>query len=151
VRRERALINASFDQIRNIGDSLVFEFGEGWQRKLQMRDHMRRWQPQLRTYFLLQVALLQYRLQSANRTIESEAEQDVRRSEQILSLLADLEDPNKQDQAPQVRQKLYGLVRQFDDVRRQESDEGRPRNQPVRLSRSMLEVAVSLVKEMSRP
>ncbi|MCU1262339.1 MAG: Fusaric acid resistance protein conserved region [Bryobacterales bacterium] len=151
ARHERALVNATFDQIREIGGSLVFEFGAGWRRKIEMRDQVRRWDPQLRTYFLLQVAFLHHRLQSGNRALGPEAEQNVRRSDEILSLLADLEDSKKQDEASRVRQLIHERVKQFDDEGKQESEEALPRSQPIRLSRSMLVVAVSLAKEMSRP
>lgn len=151
VRQERALIGSQFDWIRDLGGSLVFEFGAGWQRKIQMRDHVRRWQPELRTYFLLQVALLHYRLQSGNRALAPEAEENVRRSEEILLLLADLEDPEKRAEAFRVRQRIDELARQFDEEGEPELSGGLLRSQPIRLSHSMLELAVSLAKEMRRP
>jgi len=135
VRRERNLINASFDQIHNLGDSLVFEFGEGWQRKIQMREHLRRWQPQLRTYFLLQVALMQYRLFSPNRGFEREAEENAREGEQILSLLADLEDPDKRDRIPELRQTLASHLKMREDVTSQPHAENTGVSQPLSLSR----------------
>ena len=71
VRSERAVINANFDQIRNLSDSLIFEFGANWAAKRQLRDHVRRSQPLLRTYFLLQVALLHYRLEAEEGQLTS--------------------------------------------------------------------------------
>ncbi len=151
ARRERAAINDTFNAIRDVCDSLIFEFGSGWRRKVQLRDHVRLWQPQLRTYFLLLVALLHYRLQSEDRSLEPEAEQNLQRSEQLLTLLADLKDPAQKDKLPDVRQQVDLRVREFERNQLDHAGTASAETQPVRLSRSMLEVAVSLAGEMRHP
>jgi len=59
----RETINAQFDQARSVADGVLFEFGPSRQQDLALREHLRRWQPQLRTLFLIRMALLKYRLQ----------------------------------------------------------------------------------------
>jgi multidrug resistance protein MdtO len=59
--RER--INAQFDKIRSLADGVLFEFGANRQQDLALRDRVRRWQPELRTLFILRIASLKYRLQ----------------------------------------------------------------------------------------
>jgi len=59
----RETINAQFDKVRSDADGVLFEFGPSRQRDLALRDHIRRWQPQLRALFLMRIASLKYRLQ----------------------------------------------------------------------------------------
>ena len=153
VRQERAAINSSFDQIRNISNSLIFEFGSGWHAKKALREQIRQWQPHLRTYFLLTVALFHYRAESSDGTLEPDAERNVRNSRQILLSLAELKDPAAPP--PQVRD----AARQTDALIQRcepEVTAGRSENEPLesetmRVSRSMLDIAVSLAEEMREP
>lgn len=149
VRRERAAIQASFEQARDLSGALAFEFGEGWQRKIEMRDHVRRWQPQMRTYHLLQVALTQYRLETGNLKVGPAAEKALGESERILSLLADWEELRQSGEGFQARQQIEEEIARFEQERNQSPPE-EPSNQPVKLARSMLEIAVSLAREMMR-
>jgi multidrug resistance protein MdtO len=59
----RETLNAQFDKVRSLADGVLFEFGPSRQRDLALRDHIRRWQPQLRALFLMRLASLKYRLQ----------------------------------------------------------------------------------------
>lgn len=60
----RAIINARLDTVRALADSVLFEFGDHRRRDLAMRAVVRQLQPQLRTLFVLRIALLKYRLQT---------------------------------------------------------------------------------------
>ena len=51
----RETINANFDKVRSFADGVLFEFGPSRQQDLALRDHIRRWQPQLRTLFLMRL------------------------------------------------------------------------------------------------
>jgi multidrug resistance protein MdtO len=42
---------------------VLFEFGPSRQQELALRSHIREWQPQLRTLFLIRITLFRYRLQ----------------------------------------------------------------------------------------
>jgi len=59
----RETINETFDKVRALADSVLFEFRPSWQQDLALRDRVRRWQPQLRLLFVTRIALLKYRLQ----------------------------------------------------------------------------------------
>jgi multidrug resistance protein MdtO len=58
----RETINANFDKVRSLADGVLFEFGPSRQRNLALRDQIRQWQPQLRSLFVVRIALLKYRL-----------------------------------------------------------------------------------------
>jgi multidrug resistance protein MdtO len=65
VVRNHALggtINARFDQVMSHADGVLFEFGPSRRRDLRIRDYIRRWQPQLRSLFLMRIASFKYRL-----------------------------------------------------------------------------------------
>jgi multidrug resistance protein MdtO len=59
----REMINSNFDKVRSLGDGVLFEFGPSRQQNLAWRDRIKRWQPQLRTLFVMRTASLKYRLQ----------------------------------------------------------------------------------------
>jgi multidrug resistance protein MdtO len=59
----REMINAQFDKVRSLADGVLFEFGPSRQQDLALRECIRKWQPQLRTLFLMRIASLKYRLQ----------------------------------------------------------------------------------------
>jgi multidrug resistance protein MdtO len=48
--------------VRALSDGVLFEFGSTRQQDLALRDRLRQWQPQLRTFFVMRIALLKYRL-----------------------------------------------------------------------------------------
>jgi multidrug resistance protein MdtO len=58
----RETINANLDKARALADGVLFEFGPSRQRDLELRSYIRQWQPQLRTLFVMRIALLKYRL-----------------------------------------------------------------------------------------
>jgi multidrug resistance protein MdtO len=58
----RETINKNFDKVRALADGVLFEFGSTRQQDLALRDRLRQWQPQLRTFFVMRIALLKYRL-----------------------------------------------------------------------------------------
>ena len=63
IRRLRDQLNANFQAIAAQSDALLFEFGPTRERKLKIRNDVRRWLPSLRTLLLVQVTSSQYRLQ----------------------------------------------------------------------------------------
>jgi multidrug resistance protein MdtO len=59
----RDQINAGFEAVRAQSDGVLFEFGLDRQRKMEIREDIRRWQPILRTLLLLRMTMAQYRAQ----------------------------------------------------------------------------------------
>jgi multidrug resistance protein MdtO len=58
----RETINTNLDRVRAVADGVLFEFGPTRQQDLALRERIRKWQPQLRTLFLMRTALIKYRL-----------------------------------------------------------------------------------------
>jgi multidrug resistance protein MdtO len=60
IRTLRDQLNGGFDAVRAQSDAVLFEFGASRQRKMKIRDDIRRWQPALRTLLLVQITSAQY-------------------------------------------------------------------------------------------
>ena len=60
----RETINTHFDRVRSLADGVLLEFGPSRRTDLELRVLIRRWQPQLRTLFVMRIASLKYRLQT---------------------------------------------------------------------------------------
>jgi multidrug resistance protein MdtO len=60
MRTLRDLLNSGFEAVRAQSDAVLFEFGTSRQRKLKIRDDIRRWQPAIRTLLLVQITSAQY-------------------------------------------------------------------------------------------
>ena len=76
IQRTSALhdtINLKFDSVRSLADGVLLEFGPSRRHDLALRDHIRRWQPQLRALFIMQTASLKYRLQSPGFELPEDA------------------------------------------------------------------------------
>jgi multidrug resistance protein MdtO len=59
----RETINRSLDGVRAYADGVLFEYGPSRPQNLALRDRVRRWNAELRVVFVMQVALLKFRLQ----------------------------------------------------------------------------------------
>ena len=58
----RETISADLDNVRQVADGVLFEFGPSRVADLALRDRIRQWQPQLRMIFLIRIVLWRYRL-----------------------------------------------------------------------------------------
>ncbi len=85
VRRLRTAISNNFAAVNAQADAVPFEIGAARARHMAARDHIRRWQAILRTYFLLELALLQY---AAFSTAESLTEEDNRALQEFDAICA---------------------------------------------------------------
>ena len=148
ARTERASINGRFDLVRNESDALFFEFGSRWQEKVKLRNQIRAWQPQLRTYFLLQISLLHYRWQDAQRSLSGEAKRSVEQSENLLTMLADWKDPKENQAEADPPEPLSGLVRTLNSQTQIEKDRGQTSRSAAGICSSMLKVALGLANAM---
>lgn len=75
IRQLRLQINDGFQAVNAQADAVLFEFGRDRRRKLAIRDEIRRWQPNLRTFLLVQVTFGQYRIQGPTSTLPPELAQ----------------------------------------------------------------------------
>lgn len=57
----RDAIEKSFENGRALADAILFEFGPSREQDLTLRDRIRRWQPQLRVFFVLRISMWNYR------------------------------------------------------------------------------------------
>src|SRR5262249_38402232 len=62
-------INAGFNAVKAQSDAVVFEFGSSRQRKLRIRDDIRRWQPALGALLQVQMTGLQYLFETRARKL----------------------------------------------------------------------------------
>jgi multidrug resistance protein MdtO len=89
----RETIDTLFDKVRSLADGVLFEFGPSRQQDLAMRNQIRRWQPQLRTLFVMRIASLKYRFQVPGFKLAEEVRAAHRaydeRSSQMLEEMAD--------------------------------------------------------------
>ncbi len=60
IRQLRDQLNAGFPAVSTQADAVLFEFGPSRQRKLQIREDLRRWQPSIRTLLQVQITSVQY-------------------------------------------------------------------------------------------
>src|SRR5215475_10973994 len=74
VRQLRDKITGNFSTVSSQADAVPFELGELRTRHLAARERIRRWQAMLRTAYLLQLALLQYRIFGATEKLSAQAE-----------------------------------------------------------------------------
>jgi multidrug resistance protein MdtO len=65
----RDQINEGFNAVKAQSDAVVFEFGPTRQRKLKIRDDIRRWQPTLGILLQVQITYLQYLFQTQSTTL----------------------------------------------------------------------------------
>jgi multidrug resistance protein MdtO len=57
----RDTIEKDFENVRALGDQVLFEFGPSRERNLALRDRLRRWQPKLRALLVLHISTWNYR------------------------------------------------------------------------------------------
>jgi multidrug resistance protein MdtO len=60
IRQLRDQLNAGFAAVTAQADAVLFEFGPSRQRKLEIREDFRRWQPSIRTLLQVQITSVQY-------------------------------------------------------------------------------------------
>lgn len=158
IKRSDALretIHANFDKVRSLADGVLFEFGPSRQQDLALRDHIRQWQPQLRTLFLMRFASLRYRLQLPGFELPEavrlslEAYDD--RSAQMLEAIADRIEGNVRQPGGPSRESFEQLEQTVHGFR-----EGEPQQLPgfrvqsfLALLRGIDGLTTSLAEEIS--
>jgi multidrug resistance protein MdtO len=60
IRQLRDQLSAGFQAVTAQSDAVLLEFGSSRQRKMQIREEIRRWQPAIRTLLLVQITSVQY-------------------------------------------------------------------------------------------
>ena len=148
ARSERSLINNHFDMIRDESDALFFEFGQGWQEKIRLRNQIRAWQPQLRTYFLLEVSLLHFRLGNPDRELSPDAESCLSQSDEMLNMLADWKEASLNDSSAEPSTSLLSQLRSLEARLPSPDDPAQSDRTTMGISYSILNIAVTLSNAM---
>jgi multidrug resistance protein MdtO len=92
VRGQRDAVNENFSQVRILADAVLFEFNEGREDALKWRAAIHIWQPELRTFFLMQISLAHMRLSTPAGRLSPLAERLQRDNLEALQRLSDLID-----------------------------------------------------------
>jgi multidrug resistance protein MdtO len=92
VRAQRDAVNENFSQVRILADAVLFEFNEDRAEALRWRAAIHIWQPELRTFFLMQITLAHMRLSTPTGQLSPLAEQLQKNNLQALQHLSDLID-----------------------------------------------------------
>jgi multidrug resistance protein MdtO len=150
----RETINTYFDQVRALADGVLFEFGPSRQQDLASRDRIRRWQPQLRTLFLIRVALLKYRLRLSGFDLPEPVELVQQEFDEELARVLDGMADRVEGKASERKDNLEHSFEHLEETIRSCCSEG-PQELPtaevqtfLALSRSIESVAISLDKEI---
>jgi hypothetical protein len=89
---QRDAVNENFSQVRILADAVLFEFNEDRAEALRWRAAIHIWQPELRTFFLMQITLAHMRLSTPTGQLSPLAEQLQKNNLQALQHLSDLID-----------------------------------------------------------
>jgi multidrug resistance protein MdtO len=150
----RETINTYFDQVRALADGVLFEFGPSRQQDLALRDRIRRWQPHLRTLFLMRVALLKYRLRLSGFDLPEPVELAQQEFDEELARVLDGMADRVEGKASARKANLEHSFEHLEETIRSCCSEG-PQKLPtaelqtfLALSRSIESVAISLDKEI---
>jgi multidrug resistance protein MdtO len=133
IRRLHDQLNANFQAIAAQSDALLFEFGPSRERKLKIRDDVRRWLPSLRTLLLVQVTSSQYRLQrpisslpsslaKAHMDFESEVSQTMRAMAEEVNGRGHVKMPDLQSSAARLQQEILHFQNERNPASSQPSD-----------------------------
>jgi multidrug resistance protein MdtO len=111
----REKINKNFENIRNLDDHVLLEFGPARPQQLALRDQIVQWQPQLRALFLIRIALWKYRTRLPNFELPASvltAQQEFdRQSAEMLESIAQQLGGKASAQHGDVRESLARLER----------------------------------------
>ncbi len=126
IRQLREQMNNGFAAVRAQADAIVFEFGPSRERKLQIREGVRRWDPSLRTLVQVQLTLSQYRLPKAVQEYPAVAEAEAAFNDDVarsVQLMANEVCGNVGDPLPDVRALALRLE---EGIRKYYSENGLP-------------------------
>jgi multidrug resistance protein MdtO len=124
----RETISANFDKVRALADGVLFEFGPSRRQDLALRSRIRQWQPQLRTLFLIRIALMRYRLQlpgfelpESVRAAQQEFDNQLAATLDGMADRIDGEAPGAEENLKDSFERLEQTVRTWGSERPQES------------------------------
>jgi len=131
----RETINTNLDKASALADGVLFEFGPSRRRDLELRDRIQRWQPQLRTLFVMRTASMKYRLELPGFELPESVlvQQQIydEHSARVLEAVADLLERNTlpaSDGAENSRALLNRMTEQLQDEPSSQLPRGRAKS-----------------------
>ena len=153
IRELRDRISQNFSAVNSQADGVLFETGRSRAAGLKLRNLLLGWQPRLRSLFLLQIALLQYRAPIS----PAELSEDILKAQakfdsQVRSILEDIAKAFRNGAAPQHEGSLSAA---YDELRTaiDRTYGGRPTPRAaaiVSLSGHLADGAMAICKDVSR-
>ena len=153
VRELRDKISQNFSAVNSQADGVLFELGRSRTASLRVRNLLLGWQPRLRSIFLVQIALLQYRAPVSPEELPTDIlNAQVKFDEEVKSVLEDMARAFRKGGGTQH---AASLSEALDSLRAavDRSYEGRPTPRAaavVSLSSHLAESAIALHDELQR-
>lgn len=121
IRLLRYKIASNFTKVNTEADAIPFEFGEKRARHMAARAFIKRWQPSIRTLYLMQLALLQYRFFGADAELPASILDAQRRfnnvcAQALEAMAARLEGTNTVSLGEALADSLHILEERFASV-----------------------------------
>lgn len=116
----RDQINEGFNAVKAQADAVVFEFGPTRQRKLKIRDDIRRWQPTLGILLQVQITYLQYLFQMHSTTLPPLIVQAQTAFEEDLASIARAMSDEVSGKIPPATPDIQGSAAKLREVIRQQ-------------------------------
>ncbi len=142
IRTLREKISQNFLAVNSQADAVLFEIGRSRDHSLAVRRRLRGWQPQLRSIFLLEIALLQYRLQVSPQQLPPPVLRAWIHFDGELSAL--LEGISRDFRSQDRSSKPHNIQRAHSDLERAILDAYH--NQPTPRGRALLAVSAQIIE-----
>ncbi|MHB8303730.1 MAG: hypothetical protein ACYDC6_12960 [Acidobacteriaceae bacterium] len=144
VLHERGVIDSNFNKVRSLADAVLLEFGPQRAERIKLRNHIRAWQPELQTIFILKLSLVQHWLSSANKGFPPLAERVQAHVAVMLDGAAKSWDGKPETSAEEYTQTSADLLAELEQEERDANTMSAAETATVlALSHSMLAVAAS--------
>jgi multidrug resistance protein MdtO len=138
-------INANFDQVKSVGDGVLFEFGPSRGEDLNLRTHINQWQSRLRALFLVRGAMIRYRLEFPGFELPREmTPAQVEFDRELASSLQGFADRVEGSSTPRPNHLREALARLEQDARACSAHTTLHVNDFMALSRTAAQIAMSI-------
>lgn len=151
IRSLRDQISMNFASVNSQADAILFEVGPSRQRDLALRERLLNWQPQLRSLFLIQVGLLQYRTQISPEDLPDAVSHTTRSFDRTVSIaMEQLSQAFSGNERPEDRPDLQAALKELERSVEQELQPLSPRAKAIlSLSANLTRILQDLGSEIS--
>ncbi len=114
-------ITANFSTVRSLSDAVLFEFGRSRSRDLMARRQVRTWQPELRSLFILKLALNQQRMRSPELRLPPQVEQVEKQAGAVIERLASHLEGGRESALPPMEEVFPALEEVLPSLEREQA------------------------------